>query len=176
MAFPTDLIIDSTSKVISGTIYSPGDITLTATSLSGPVTFVAGRDLKDMSTSGVFQTADPYNGVVIFAGRNISLGGTVHMPFGLLYAPNGTININATVFDLKGSLVADQVEIKFATDVDLRYDAAFASGTYTLPLTAMVFVPPQVTLPPLPETPGLIGPLDGTTVSPSTGLIWGESR
>ena len=115
VVFPTDLIIDSTSKVISGTIYSAGDITLMATKLSGPVTFVAGRDLKDMSTSGVFQTADPYNGVVIFAGRNISLGGTVNMPFGLLYAPNGTISIGSTIFDLKGSLVADQVEIKAAT-------------------------------------------------------------
>jgi hypothetical protein len=95
---------------------------------------------------------------------------------GALYAPNGTVRISAANFNVQGSLVGDQVEIQSSTTFSLKYNAAFAAGTYPLPLVAQVLAPTTSPLPPLSSPPTLSSPTAGRTVLPNRsgtiGLSW----
>jgi hypothetical protein len=139
--YPDGYTVDSVNTGISGIIYVTGTLNLNAVKLNGPVVFIAERDIRDVSVNGAFQSADTVNGAVMVAGGNIQLNSTGSAAFGLVYAPKGKITINSTNFKQNGSLIANQVDINGATTFDLKYDAAFAPGTYNLPLTTMGFTP-----------------------------------
>ena len=172
---PSDFYLDDVNTVISGTYYIKGDLILRATTISGTVTFVTEDDIVDLSTNGALRTLDSHNGVVMFAGGNISLNSTGSLALGLFYAPHGTISARVTNSDLQGSMVGDQVELNGTTTFTMTYNAAFASGTYSLPLTTIAFAPLPVDLPPSPSVPNLISPVNGASTQSSVGLIWDKS-
>ena len=176
VVFPSDLIMDSVSSSLNSIIYAQGNVTMYDVALSGPLSLVATGSITDNTTDSTYQTNDPHNGVLLYAGKDITVNSTGNRNLGLMYAPNGTINVAATNLTLNGSLVANQVNVKAATTFNLSYSPAFSSSTYSLPLTAMGLVVPTTTPPPLPSMPTLYGPSNGATVSSTgVGFVWGNS-
>jgi hypothetical protein len=144
--------------------------------LSGPLSIIATGNITDYTTDSTYKTNDPHNGVLLYAGQNINLNSTGNRNLGLLYAPNGTVEVSSTNLTLNGSLVGNQVEVNGATTFNLSYSPAFSSSTYSLPLTAMGLVTPATTTLPLPSVPTLYKPVGGVTVSGSRLLIsWNTS-
>jgi hypothetical protein len=174
VVFPSDLKMDSVGATFKGIIYAQGNVTMRDVGLSGPVSIVATGTITDDTTDSTFQTNDPYNGVLLFAGKDIVVNSTGNRNLGLMYAPSGMVKIRATNLNLKGSLVGKEVEINGATTFTLSYDAAFAPTTHALPLTAMGLVAPTQAPPALPSVPVLSKPNNGATGTGSKpSMSWG---
>lgn len=130
-----DWYINSTAQALHGLYYVKGNVYIDATTVDGNLTIVATGNIIDRSTTGSFVNTDPRNGIMYYAGGNIEIQSTKSNYLGLLYAPNGTVNINGlTNGTFRGSFVGKYVQIKYATTLTVLYDAGFASGTYQLPL------------------------------------------
>ena len=158
--YENDTTINSVGQELSGVICVNGDLVVTTVSMVGDVTFVVNGDINFHPTCGWFYTNDPDNGMIMYATGNISLGGNCYDMLGLVYA-NGSITNKSTDTDALGSYVADHVSFDRATGATLSYDAAFAPGTFELPLgNASFYDPadgagqpgPEVTVEP-PEAP-----------------------
>lgn len=128
----SSLTIGSSNKPPSGSIiYAALDLIINAVDLAtGEYVFVAGRDIKVSAVSGTPKSADRTNGVILFAGRNITLDSTGQGMTGLVLAPNGKILVRATNSRLDGALVGLQVEVNGATTWRLAAAPAFPTGTY----------------------------------------------
>jgi hypothetical protein len=134
-----DWRLSSTSQSVHGLYYVKGNVYIDATTVDGNLTIVATGNILDRSTGSSFINTDPQNGIMYYAGGNIEIQSTHATVLGLLYAPNGTVNINGlTNGTFRGSLVGKYVQIKYATTLNLLYDAGFAAGTFQLPLTPRV--------------------------------------
>jgi hypothetical protein len=176
VVFPSDLYMNSVSSQLKGIIYVEGNVEMLDVGLSGPVSIVSTGTITDITTDSSFQTGDPNNGVLLYSGKDIIVNSTGNRNLGLMYAPTGIISINATGLTLKGSLVANQVELNGATNFNLSYSAAFASTTHALPLTAMGLVSNTSPLPALPSVPVLSSPSKGSSAYVSkTRLLWKTS-
>jgi hypothetical protein len=177
VVFPSTLYLDSSTRTLNGVIYVKGDIVMRATKLTGTVALVATGSILDETTSQTLLTADPFNGMLRYAGKDITLRTTVQRGLGLMYAPRGTIRVGSTDFALNGSLVANEIEILASTKFNILYDAGFAPGTYPLPIADVKVVPPAPTAPKpaRPTAPTLLSPANGKIGAPlSTLLIWNE--
>jgi murein DD-endopeptidase MepM/ murein hydrolase activator NlpD len=170
VVFPSDLKLDSVGTTLNSIIYAQGKVDMYDVNLSGPLSIVATGTITDYTTDSTYQTNDPHNGVLMYAGQNVNVNSTGNRNLGLLYAPNGAINVNATNLTLNGSLVGSQVNVNSATTFNLSYNPAFSSSTYSLPLMAMGLVSPTTAPPALPGVPTLYKPVGGVTVSGS-GLV-----
>jgi surface antigen len=176
VVFPSDLYMNSVSSQLKGIIYVEGNVEMLDVGLSGPVSIVATGTINDITTDSSFQTGDPNNGVLLYAGQNINVNSTGNRNLGLMYAPTGIISIQATGLTLKGSLVANQVELNGATNFNLSYNAAFASTTHPLPLTAMGLAANTTPLPAMPSVPVLSSPSNGGGATASKArLLWKTS-
>jgi|GEM_PF-4932587 len=176
VVFPSSLYMDSVGTSLKDTIYVNGNVDMYNVGLGGSLSIVATGTINDWTTSSTYSTNDPNNGMLLYAGQNMNINSTGNRNLGLMYAPNGTIKIDgATGLDLKGSLVADQVEVNSATGFKLSYSPAFASSSYPLPLAAMGLVKPTGTMPPLAGVPSRYTPANNATVNKSgVNLGWTE--
>lgn len=163
VVFPSDLYLDSVSSQLKGILYVEGNVKMVDVGLSGPVSIVATGSINDVTTDSTFQTGDPNNGVLLYAGTNIEVNSTGNRNLGLMYAPNGVVKIRATGLTLKGSLVGKEVELYGATNFNLSYNAAFASSTHVLPLVAMGLNIPTTIAPAVPSLPALSKPSNSAT-------------
>ena len=177
VVFPSDLKMDSVSSTLNSIIYVQGNVEMDDVALSGPLSIVATGSITDNTTDSAYQTNDPHNGVLMYAGQNININSTGSRNLGLMYAPNGTIEIGgATNLTLSGSLVANQVEVNAATGFNLTYSPAFSSSTYPLPLTAMGLVAPATHSTTFPGVPTLLRPASNGTVSGNRlTFLWSNS-
>jgi surface antigen len=176
VVFPSSLYMDTVGKSIDGIYYVNGDVNMTDVALSGPLSVIATGNITDYSTDSSFQTGDPNNGVLLYSGRDINVNSTGNRNLGLMYAPAGTVYIRATNLNLKGSVVGNQVEINAATGFNLSYNAGFASGTYSLPLSSMVMPLKQTGSYTVAAVPTLSKPSNGASVSASkVTMSWSES-
>lgn len=177
VVFPSDLYLDSVSSQLKGILYVEGNVKMVDVGLSGPVSIVATGSINDVTTDSTFQTGDPNNGVLLYAGTNIEVNSTGNRNLGLMYAPNGVVKIRATGLTLKGSLVGKEVELYGATNFNLSYNAAFASSTHTLPLVAMGLNIPTSVAPAVPSVPTLYKPANSATGISNTRpkISWNSS-
>ncbi len=163
--FPSDLVMETVNQSMKGIYYVNGNVEMYDVALSGPLSIVASGSITDITTDSTYQSGDPQNGVLLYAGQDITVNSTGNRNLGLMYAPNGTIYIKATNLNLQGSLVADQIEVRAATGFNLSYNAGFSSSTYTLPLTNMVLSIDKVTNQTLPIAPTSYKPGNGANVT-----------
>lgn len=177
VVFPSDLYLDSVSSQLKGILYVEGNVKMVDVGLSGPVSIVATGSINDVTTDSTFQTGDPNNGVLLYAGTNIEVNSTGNRNLGLMYAPNGVVKIRATGLTLKGSLVGKEVELYGATNFNLSYNAAFASSTHALPLVAMGLNIPTTVAPAVPSVPALSKPANSATGISNTRpkISWSSS-
>lgn len=171
VVFPSDLVLDSVNSTLNSIVYVNGNVEMDNVGLSGPVSIIATGNIDDYTTNSTFQTNDPHNGVLMYAGQNITVHSTGNTNTGLLYAPTGTVSVHGTGLTLHGSLVGDQVEFNGTTNSNISYSAAFSSGTYPLPLAAMGLVAPASTTVGLPSAPTLSGPTGGATVTVTNPVL-----
>lgn len=142
-----NLTMYDTSSVISGTMHVKGNMTIYGTTVAGDGVIVVDGNIYDYSTVSTVVSQAPGTGVVLYSGQNIELYGTSNYGVGMMYAPNGTITVHSTDLDMNGSLVANRVFFDRATSANVTYSAAFASGTYTLPITSAYVEPPLSVIP-----------------------------
>ncbi len=163
VVFPSSLYMNSVSSTYSGIIYVEGDVTMTDVSLSGPLSIVATGTITDITTNSTYQTGDPNNGVLLYAGKDVNVNSTGNRNLGLVYAPTGTVFVKATNLTLNGSLVGRDVEIGSTTTLNLSYNPGFSSASYTLPLSAMGLVKPTNVTTTLSSVPNLSKPTNAST-------------
>lgn len=170
------LVIDNVETPLPAIcLYVNGDITIRAVKLNSKACLIATGNIYDQSTASTFLSGDPANGMLMMAGGSVTIGSTGNQNTGMVYAPNGTINVNgATGLDSRGSLVAKDVVLRGVTNSRFSYLPAFAAATYPLPLPSPFI--PVATVPPAgaaPSVPVLSSPSNGKTgVGSSTCLTW----
>lgn len=123
-------------------IYSEQDITFSGTVFSGEGYVIANKNITCNINQG-----NTYNDgkVVMYAKQgNIALNGSEIALDGILYAPNGTVFINANVFRLRGRIIAKQVvmntsqnyiecddrDITYIYDGEYEIDTPISKGFY----------------------------------------------
>lgn len=141
--YPNGLTLKDVSKQMNGIVCVTGTFTSYAVNVTGDVTFVVKGNIVFKPTCGWYKTNDPDNGMIMYATGSITLAGNCYDLLGLIYAPNGTITNQSTDTRIRGSIVANQVKFYKATGVTLTYDAAFAAGTFALPLDNPAFADPS---------------------------------
>lgn len=133
---------NSISDVLTGVIYVKGDVTLKTIKVSGNVVILAEGNIYDQSITNAFVSDDPANGITLYSMKDIRLKNIGSKIVGMVYAPTGSIIIDGPInFVLRGSLVARKVQIMNTHWFDARYDAAFQSGTFQLPLSSIANPP-----------------------------------
>lgn len=143
--YSNSLTLYDVGQQISGVICVNGDLNVYTVNVVGDVTFVVNGNINFQPTQGYFYTTDPNNGMLFYASGNITLGGNGHSLLGLVFAPYGSIIDKSTDTTKNGSYVGKHVELNKATGVTLTYSAAFAPGTFSLPVTNVAFADPNGT-------------------------------
>lgn len=123
------------TTILEKSIYSEQDITFSGTNFSGNGYVIANNDITCNINQG-----NTYNDgkVVMYAKQgNITLNGTEIALDGILYAPNGTVYVNANVFRLRGRIIAKQIVMNTSqnyiecdeSDISYIYDGDYEVDT-----------------------------------------------
>ena len=111
-----DLIIDTPDLTLDGLYYVEGNVILQGNNLSGNVTIVAEGEIEVSSASVNFS---PYidgllffaNGVDTWPYDALTVRGSSEMLRGVLYAPNGVVDLSSAATTVQGSVIADGVKL-----------------------------------------------------------------
>ncbi|MGA9333779.1 MAG: hypothetical protein WBV39_05820, partial [Rudaea sp.] len=108
-------------QLASGVYWIPCDVHLSGSNMSGPVTLVSTGTIQISGAKGTFQ---PYYQGVQFATSSASsdalhLSGSSAQIGGLVFAPQGTVQLTGASMDIRCAVIADQIRMAGAkTTID----------------------------------------------------------